>query len=410
MIIKKFYNSESIKIISHFFLILSFVFVFYFSFKTVLHNHSYSQIFVNYSEGFVKNALLGEVVFILKKFFDVDFKIIINLIFLIFHLLNIILFLRIIKPVINYNKFVYLFFVLNPALILFSIYDIGAFLRKEIFMITSFLYHIYISQLYNYNLIEKKKYSNLVVYVLGPFILINSLIHSIQILFFPVHFLIFSYNLNYKYGKKYLFLILILLILFFSQFFFYKIISIEALYNVTAERLGDFKNQFSLSYAPYKFLNLNISGRFYETLPYIKNLNFVILYLISAFLIFIPLVFIIKKIDTSEKKFNFFAILLSISPFFFLMFVASDWGRWIYIIAMIVIGVKLQFEIKGVSSFNYSNFIKFILLLFIVFYLFFYNLSHCCIKNLFFYGMNQNIQLLINILFENLKVIEHIKY
>ena len=72
----------------------------------------------------------------------------------------------------------------------------------------------------------------------------HSLFFSIQILFFPVHFLIFSYNLNYKYGKKYLFLILILLILFFSQFFFYKIISIEALYNVTAERLGDFKNQF----------------------------------------------------------------------------------------------------------------------------------------------------------------------
>ena len=410
MIIKKFYNSKSIKIISHFFLIFSFIFVFYFSFKTVLHNYSYSQIFINYSEGFIKNALLGEFIFILKKIFEVDFKIIINLIFLIFHLLNIILFLRIIKPVANHNKFVYLFFVLNPALILFSIYDIGAFLRKETFMITSFLYHIYISQLYNYNLIEKKKYSNLVVYVLGPFILINSLIHSIQILFFPVHFLIFSYNLNYKYGKKYLFLILILLVLFFSQFFFYKIISIEDLYNVTSERLGDFKNQFSLLYEPYKFLNLNISDRFYEILPHIKNLNFIILYLISAFLIFIPLGFILKKIDTSEKKFNFVSILLSICPFFFLMFVASDWGRWIYIIAMIVIGVKLQFEIKGVSSFNYSNFVKFILLLFILFYLFFYNLSHCCIKNLFFYGMNQNIQLLINILFDNLKVIEHIKY
>ena len=157
MIIKKCYNSESIKIISHFFLIFSFIFVFYYSFKTVLHDHSYSQIFVNYSEGFVKNALLGEFIFILKKIFEVDLKIIINLIFLIFHLLNIILFLRIIKPVVNYNKFVYLFFVLNPALILFSIYDIGAFLRKEIFMITSFLYHIYISQLYNYNLIDKKK-------------------------------------------------------------------------------------------------------------------------------------------------------------------------------------------------------------------------------------------------------------
>ena len=119
--ILKIFSNKNINYFAYFFLTFSYLSVFYFSFKTVLHDYSYSQIFINYSEGFIKHALLGEVVFTLKKFFDVDFKIIINLIFLIFHLLNIILFLRIIKPVVNYNKFVYLFFVLNPALILFSI-------------------------------------------------------------------------------------------------------------------------------------------------------------------------------------------------------------------------------------------------------------------------------------------------
>jgi hypothetical protein len=92
------------------------------------------------------------------------------------------------------------------------------------------------------------------------------------------------------------------------------------------------------------------------------------------------------------------------------MFLASDWGRWIYIIAMIILGIKLQFKIKSISNFDYSILIKVALFSVIGFYIFFYNLSHCCIKNLLFYGMNQNFQLLGNLIFDNLKIIEHIKY
>ena len=186
--LSKFYNKRNINILAYLFLFFSFILVFYFSFKTVLHHHSYSQIFINYSEGFIKNAFLGEIIFTLKSLTNLDFKLLINFIFLIFHFLNIFLFLKIIRPVLNYNKIIYIFLVLNPALILFSIYDIGAFLRKEVIIITAFLFHIYISQLYNYDLLDKKKYNKYTIYILIPFIFINSLIHSIQILFLPVHF------------------------------------------------------------------------------------------------------------------------------------------------------------------------------------------------------------------------------
>lgn len=407
---KKIFNNRITNLLAHFFLIFSYLFVFYFSFKTVLHEHSYSQIFINYSDGFIKNALLGSLVFKLKELFNLDFKIIVNLFFLVFHFFNILLFLKIIKPLINFNKVIYIFFLLNPALILFSIYDIGAFLRKETFTITSFLFHIYFSQLYNNGLINREKYSNFFIYFLGPFLFINSLIHSIQILFLPVHFLIFKNNFKNNYEKKNSVFIIVLLLFFFSQFIFYQQIPSDILYETTIEKLGSFNSQFNFSKAPFIFLNMSIIERFVATVPYIKDIKFVSLYLISASIIFLPLVYILKKIDTSDQKFKFSYTFMSLLPFLLLLFLASDWGRWIYIMAMILVGVNLQFKIINISEFNYGNLLNLTILILIGFYLFFYNLSHCCIKNLFFYGMNQNIQLLINLVLDNVKIIEHIKY
>ena len=408
--LSKFYNKKNINILAYLFLFFSFILVFYFSFKTVLHHHSYSQIFINYSEGFVKNAFLGEIIFTLKSFTNLDFKLIINFIFLIFHSLNIFLFLKIIRPVLDYNKIIYIFLLLNPALILFSIYDIGAFLRKEVIIITAFLFHIYISQLYNCALLDKKKYNKYTIYILIPFIFVNSLIHSIQILFLPVHFFIFKKNFNKEYDKKDLFFIFVLLLLFISQFFLYQLVPGHNLYEATIKRLGNFSNELNISEAPYLFLTLGITERFYANLPFLKDLNFLTLYIISAFIIFVPLIFMLKKINTFDNKFNLVFTLLSIFPFVLLMFLASDWGRWIYIIAMIILGIKLQFKIKSINNFDYSILIKVLLFSIIGFYIFFYNLSHCCIKNLFFYGMNQNFQLLGNIIFDNLNIIKHIKY
>ncbi|MFL2902297.1 MAG: hypothetical protein ACJZ4W_01045 [Candidatus Pelagibacter sp.] len=194
------------------------------------------------------------------------------------------------------------------------------------------------------------------------------------------------------------------------QFFFYKQISYNILYESTLERLGIFTNQFNFSITPYIFLNLNIAERFDATLPYIKNTKFVFLYFISILIIVMPLIFMLKKLETLNQKFEIKYILLSILPFIMLLFLASDWGRWIYIIAMILVGTKLQFKINNKVKFEYGLLINLLLFLTIGFYLFFFNLSHCCVKNLFFYGMNQNIELFINVLFDNLKVIEHIKY
>ena len=99
-----------------------------------------------------------------------------------------------------------------------------------------------------------------------------------------------------------------------------------------------------------------------------------------------------------------------INAFILLIFLASDWGRWIYLMAVILVGIKLQYKIININNFNFSILIKIALFLSIGFYLFFFNLSHCCVKNLFFYGLNQNIDLFFEITIGKLAIIEHIKY
>ena len=399
-----------IKQFSFFFLILSFIFVFFFSFQTVIHNHSYSQIFINYSEGFIKNGLLGEIVFFLRKNSDLDIKTIVNTIYLIFHLSNIYLFIKIINPVLKYSRIIYIFIVLNPALILFPIYDIGAFLRKEVIIITFFLFHIYISQLLNYDLINKTRYEKIFIFCITPLLLIGSLIHSIQILFIPAHFFIFKLNKKNILDKSKLIFLIVIITLFFSQFFFHKNIDSYNLYLNTQELMGDFIKEINFAKAPYDFLTMSITERLVSTLPFFKNLHFLKFYTISVVIIFSILIFMLSKLIFYDERLKNSFVLLSIIPFFLLFFLASDWGRWIHIIAIIVLCLKLQLKIKNVDKFDYPILINFVLFLIVSFYLFFYNLSHCCIKNLFFFGMNQNIKLFMEILFDNLKIIEHIKY
>jgi hypothetical protein len=202
----------------------------------------------------------------------------------------------------------------------------------------------------------------------------------------------------------------ILFLLFISQFIFYQQISTDILYETTKEKLGSFNNQFNFLDIPFLFLNIGTIERFKGMLPYIGDIKFLSLYLISALIIFLPLIFILKKIKISNHNFKFFQTILSILPFFLLLFLASDWGRWIYIMALILLGVNLQFKIKNINEFDHGRLLNLAILTFFGFYLFFYNLSHCCIKNLFFYGMNQNFQLLINLLLDNVNITEHIKY
>jgi hypothetical protein len=117
-----------IKILITFFLFLIFTYVFYFSLINIINYWTYSEIHINYSLGFTKRGLLGSIMLYLEGF-GLSKNIFFSSIFYLITLCNIFLFLNLINKFKKNHLFFFIFFSLNPALLLFSFYDLGGYAK-----------------------------------------------------------------------------------------------------------------------------------------------------------------------------------------------------------------------------------------------------------------------------------------
>ena len=99
-----------------------FSFLFYFSFKYIVNIWAYSDAFINYSEGFIRRGMLGELMSIFSKNFSVKPGKFHASFFMIVTMANILIFAFLLKDYIS-SKLIFVFLLFNPALILFSLYD-----------------------------------------------------------------------------------------------------------------------------------------------------------------------------------------------------------------------------------------------------------------------------------------------
>ncbi len=180
-IINKNLNTLSILIILIFFSPL-----FFYSFKYVINIWAFSDAFVNYSHGFIRRGLLGTILIKLNHLTGINVFYLHSLIFLIFTIINIFLFIYLIKKVSN-DKIVYLFLLFNPALILFPLYDTGGYLRKEILVLTLMFLHVIMCSKFHTGKLSLKKYNSFLFYLI-PLIVALTLNHGIQFFLIPFHF------------------------------------------------------------------------------------------------------------------------------------------------------------------------------------------------------------------------------
>ena len=138
------------KLIIAIFLISVFSYVFYFSLINIVNYWTYSEIHINYSLGFTKRGLLGSIMLYLESI-GISKNIFFSFIFYLLTLCNIYLFLNLINRFKKNHLFFYIFFSLNPALLLFSFYDLGGYARTEIFGISICLLHTLFAQNFYYH-------------------------------------------------------------------------------------------------------------------------------------------------------------------------------------------------------------------------------------------------------------------
>ena len=150
-----------------------------------ISSYAFNELFINYQAGFIRRGLLGELFWQINKYFPVKPLIFFSYLFFILHLIQIYLFVKILKKYKNFY-YIYIIIFLSPALILFPIYEVNLYFVKDVLIKLSILYHAYIIIRHK----DNKAYIKSLKLILIPFLILVILVHEYQVLFLSIHFLL----------------------------------------------------------------------------------------------------------------------------------------------------------------------------------------------------------------------------
>ena len=322
-------------LITFFFVLSLFSYLFYLSTNYVINYWTFSQAHINYSDGFVKRGLFGTVFLLIENKLNIKFIKSFNFFFIIFYLLNIILFFLIIR---QYSKFyfIFLFLALSPTLILFSFNDLGGYQRFDVISIFLILFHTYLINLYRSKKISFINYKTKFFFIILPLIFISIFIHEIQCWSIPFHFfmikLIYDEN-NIKYKN---------LLIYFSPLFLASIVIFfypisEQVINSMIERLSE-RNLWTDAIAVASSSEGNFNIIKYEIETNLLNFYNLKINLFFLFMGIIPINILLiflnkKKLININNNYVFSYFYLSIIPYLS-FFAIGDTGRWLHMISI----------------------------------------------------------------------------
>ena len=333
---------------------------------------AYNNLFINYSAGFVRRGLLGELFLFVNETFDVKPLVFFTNVLFIAYSLYVIFFYNLLKKYSEYKFFV-TFIVLSPVLILFYIYDLNVFLSKDIFINVIILFHAFIVN----KEINVKNYIKFLYLILLPILTLSIFNHENQVFFIPFHLLITCYFFSEKKVevfklnilKPYLILIIPVIIIFLSSGSFEKLSIINSTISKFDAKIYD---QFAGN------LNLAIGGFikwhfFFHTVNDFLRLFFCVL--ISFLVIYLVFDFLVKNkvLKISIKLSNKYIFI--ILPSFLILFIMLDHGRSLNLLSVHIISFYLILKIDHkklknlFAKINDHFFYKKILIVFLTFYL-----------------------------------------
>ncbi len=351
-----------------------FFFIYIFSLQNIINLWTYSEVHLNYSQGFIRRGFIGEVLFFLNSF-GIKSNISFSTIFFFFYISNALLFFKILCKLTK-NIWYQIYFIFNPAFIFFSFYDLGGYARSEVFGIFLALIHTLIYQKIYLGNLNLKKYFLFYYFILYPSIIISFLIHEINIFFIIFHIFLTLKVLKIFKQVKIKILIQFSLPLFILAYFLY----ISLTQTVTPEMLKNIYSSLpdtnNISLWIWEALLTPISDRSefsYMTKPFSNVLYYSFIFLFYL----IPVLYFLNIITKKQHK-HYLYLILVITPFFFLFFIARDWGRWIHIIFMLIFcyhSLELQNDEKKL---NFKRILIYLITVFLFFQIFFTRIPHCC--------------------------------
>ena len=303
-------------------------------FYSFLNSWSYSDLVINYSGGFVRRGLIGQI-FILLNNANVNHVVVSFLISLI-SMIHVIFF--IIAKSINMSFINRIFIFFSPFGMIYLVLNVDTFFgRKELFIL-NFLIH-----LSKNNMNIKKAYLLSILLIL---------VYELFIFFIPT-VLFFIKNL---YTKKSDILIYLATTIFLNLSMFTVFKDVRN-FNELCLSINNLNARYSLNEtdcwgAPRYLSNISYERWLRDVFYQYSNSN--IFELLLIFILLITAIFLITNI-----KFDAFINQLKlVSPLFLLFFLGIDFGRWIFLI--FTLSLIINFKNKQ----NYNTF-KFSKLLFL---------------------------------------------
>ena len=317
------------KIISpkFFIILISFSIVIYFFWLLKLLNdfpwrYVFTDWIINYKGGYIRRGLIGEVSTNLSIFFNTN----INYIFFIIHFFIYFLFHYFFYKFFSVFKKNYLFYVLcfSPLVFLYPLSTFEALARKEIFFITLFLINCYF--------LTRVQSRNIAFLLTNICFIFSYFIHEssfIFLIFFYLTFYVFLKQNNLKIKLPELFIAL-MVIIFLGYLLFMPVTELKLLKMISYISENFFL--ISRNSGAISAIHFNTSGINLFLKDNYISLKYIIRYLLlSHFVIFFLYILYFKNLPNLGKFFWLFCLGCFLSPVF-LFLIASDWGRFVYIL------------------------------------------------------------------------------
>ena len=152
----------------------------------ILNQWAYQELLINWQGGFVRRGLYGSVMVWLHDAAGISGSAPTAIVFIVGTTLQIVLLFSLLWQY-RASRLVLLLVAFSPVLLLFPVYDVGAFWRKELFLNIAILAHALIARRCLEGRTSREMYLVLLVFVLTPLLVVNTLIYEPQGFFLGVH-------------------------------------------------------------------------------------------------------------------------------------------------------------------------------------------------------------------------------
>tara|TARA_B100000900_G_C20569078_1_gene712397 strand:+ start:764 stop:1909 length:1146 start_codon:yes stop_codon:yes gene_type:complete len=308
---------------------LNYIFFTYRFFKRE-NGYIFGDWLINYSGGFTRRGLSGDILLSFTNFFNLDITYLTFFFVTFIYCLFVYVFIKILFR--SNIDWIILLMIFSPSTFLFTLYDPLAIGRKEILFFLFFGIYLLCR---NYRFFK----------FLGPLLsIIIILIHELFAFMMPFFFIARYLNIKNFYYKNYYdeLFISFASVITLSFVFYFSNADTEIICNTIREL--SFSSKICLS---INDLNLHINNDgIFDTRRYVLDKYYLFYYGLFLLLIIFPIFLCLKNNFKIDLKLIFFFLIFSIFPILILFIIVNDWGRYLHIFSMFWILLLLKNNLK----------------------------------------------------------------